>query len=206
MSSGRAVEKPAPMTGRATPWASSGMTRASQSNVTSAVVVTSLASAAVQTPSPLTSRRTPEPATKLASPGPQKPSATPSGPVESTRNWPLVPSGLATSATVHRPSPVVSTLQVAAIAKARTVKMSLSSPPSRRSSDWLEYTVKRSFPVPPTATSGAPVPGLSQPRVVGMSCGNVSAGATLPPTAVPNGAARLLAPAVPKVVRCVPKT
>ncbi len=102
-------------------------------------------------------------------------------PVLSRRYSPSEPSGLETSAMVHSSSPVTSTLQVAASAKARTVKMSLPSPPSRRSSAWLAYTVNRSLPVPPTATSGAPMPGESQPRVVGTRCGKVSAGATLPP-------------------------
>ena len=38
-----------------------------------------------------------------------------------------------------------------------------------------------SLPVPPVATSGACVPGLSQPRVVAMSTGNMSCGSSPPP-------------------------
>jgi hypothetical protein len=43
--------------------------------------------------------------------------------------------------------------------------------------------VNESLPVPPRATSGALVPGLSQPRVVATRTGKVSAGATPPSVA-----------------------
>jgi hypothetical protein len=40
--------------------------------------------------------------------------------------------------------------------------------------------VNSSLPVPPVATSGAWMPGLSQPRVVAISTGNVSCGSSAP--------------------------
>ena len=127
MSSGRAVEKPRPITGLAAPVAgSSGITSSSHRSGP----VVRCASALLQTPSWFVSSRRPV-----------KPSVALHFPSEfvSSGKFPVTGSAARlTSAHVQSPSPVASVSQTAAIANARTMKMSLSSSPSSRSSAWFE--------------------------------------------------------------------